>query len=149
MICLLSMQHPGGALHWGRVSGTWGLAECTRLLALLAEAELGPRSRVILDFSETDHLHYRAVPALLQIAARCKAGSATLRIVGLSDYLKQIVEVASALAGRDFVEEHIGFHAPLLGPAGDAAAGKAPGLWPGAAIPAAADPHGFDAACLN
>ena len=91
---------------WGRVAGEWGAREWDELRDCLRGADLSQGSRVVLDFSETRHMHYRTAPRLLRLAHELEERGAVLCVTGLSDYLRRIVEVACALEGRDFIETH-------------------------------------------
>ena len=42
MIQLLSLEHLAGVLHWGRLTGSWGPAECARLRRLVGNLPLQP-----------------------------------------------------------------------------------------------------------
>lgn len=137
MTRLLPLERLAGMLHWGRLIGDWGSTECRELRGLLRDTVFTPGSSLVLDFSETRHFHYKAVPLLLAIGQGIEARNVSFRVTGISDYLKSIVEVACAQEGRDFIETHLWVHAPLLGHAG---------FEPVQAVPA---PHGLVVPSLN
>jgi len=111
--------------------------------AWLQETPIPRGSRVILDFGETRHMHFKSAPRLLQIAQDLEERGATLCITGLSDYLRHIVEVACALEGRDFIEQHGLGRSPLPGPADPRAIPPLPGEW------GPWDPHGLVVPSMN
>jgi hypothetical protein len=88
------------------VGGDWSAPEWDTLLAWVDDAALPPGSQVVLDFSEARHMHFRTAPRLLEIAHKLEQRGAVPCVVGLSEYLRRIVEVACALEGRDFLERH-------------------------------------------
>lgn len=137
MIKVRSTKQASGVTHWGVLSGDWGPEECRQLLHLLLRADLLPGSRLLLDLSRTMHVHYRAVPVLMEIGRHCAARRVLLRLAGVSLYVRRIVEVACAQAGRDFLDGHSWVCSPLLGYAGQVVAEDEPGRI------ATGDPHGL------
>ncbi|MBD3237310.1 MAG: STAS domain-containing protein [Candidatus Eisenbacteria bacterium] len=125
------------AAHWGMLSGDWGAEECRELLGLLERVYLRPDTWLVLDLSHTTHVHYRAVPILMEIARRCAARAVRVRLTGVSSYVRRIVEFACAQAGRDFLDGYSGVCSPLLGHAGLTVAEDGPGRW------GTDDPHGL------
>ncbi len=106
MMDLFVFDHEGGTLVWARMSGEWGRKECLHLLNLFQEVAFPPGSQVILDFARARHIDYRAVPLLMNLAARVERRRGLFRITGVSDYLRRIVELGAALGGREFLEEY-------------------------------------------
>ena len=70
MMDLFVFDHSGGTLVCARMSGQWGRKECLHLLNLFQEVTFPPGSQVILDFARARHIDYRAVPMLMNFAAR-------------------------------------------------------------------------------
>ena len=137
------MERTDRGAHWGMLSGEWGPIECRELLGLLQETRLRAGSHLFLDLSQTTHMHYRAVPILMEIGRHCAARSVRLLLTGVSPYVRRIVEVACAQAGRDFLDGHSGVCSPLLGHAGLTAVEDGPGRL------ASDDPHGLAVPSLN
>lgn len=104
---LAHVRGAGRALFWGRMSGTWGKPEMAQLLVLIDSLGLAPGSRVVLDFAEAEHVDFRAVPLLIHLGLRLERRRADFHLAGVSDYLRQIVEVECALDGREFIERHL------------------------------------------
>lgn len=94
------------ALCWVGIGDGWGAAEWDALRAWVDAAALPRGSQVMLDFSEARHMHFRTAPRLLEIAHKLEQRGVVLCVIGLSEYLRRIVEVACALEGRDFLERH-------------------------------------------
>ncbi len=143
MIELVTVQQPLGELLWGRLSGCWGAPEWRRLYMLLARMQLTCGSRVVLDLSAIDHLHFRAVPLLFELARGVEGRGACLHVTGMSQYVQRILELGGALEGRDFIEQHGLGSSPLPDPADPSARG---GRW----LPwSARDPRGLAVPSLN
>jgi hypothetical protein len=106
-----------------------GPAEWDALGESLRAAQLPAGTSLVLDFSETRHLHYRSAPRLLQIARELEERGVALCVTGLSDYLRRILEVACALEGRDFIERHGLGGAPPRGPADPRQVASPPSAW--------------------
>ncbi|MCK4306313.1 MAG: STAS domain-containing protein [Candidatus Eisenbacteria sp.] len=107
MMDLISLLHEDSILLWGRVAGCCGKQECSQLIQLLESVELPPGSHVVLDFSWTDHIDYRAVPLLICLGQRIEGRLSSFRIAGVSDYLRRIVEIGAALDGREFMDRYV------------------------------------------
>lgn len=88
------------------IGGDWSAPEWDALRAWVDDAALPRGSQVVLDFSEARHMHFRTAPRLLEIAHKLEQRGVVLCVLGLSEYLRRIVEVACALEGRDFLERH-------------------------------------------
>jgi MFS superfamily sulfate permease-like transporter len=143
MIQLVQMQHPEGALVWSRLAGSWGWLECERLETVLAELDLRPGARIVFDLSETEHLHFASVPALIALTADLELRGARVDLVGLTDYLTRIFEFSGGLEAREFVEQHRLEDSPPPGPAD-------PGYeHEGGRMAFALDPHGLAVTSLN
>jgi len=94
------------ALFWVGVGDDWRMPEWDALLTWIESTALPRGSQVMLDFSEARHMHFRTAPRLLEIAHKLEQRGVVLCVIGLSEYLRRIVEVACALEGRDFLERH-------------------------------------------
>jgi hypothetical protein len=107
MMNVFALRHDDGLLLWGRVSGTCDVRQCSQLIMLLEHQVLPPGSQVVLDFSGAEHIQYRAVPLLIRLGRRVENRRCQLRIAGMSDYMRRIVEFGGALEGREFIERHM------------------------------------------
>jgi hypothetical protein len=143
MIELRSLLAPDGLLLWGRLIGTWGREECAALLAFFAELTLPRGCRVVLDFTALGHLHFEGVPQLIAVADRLDGRGTRLEVAGLSDQLRDILELGGAREARDFIERHGLRRSPLPSPA-DRVERAEP--WTGAFD---SDPHGWSVVSLN
>ena len=143
MIQFVSLMQSNGALLWGRIGGSWGPSESLRLQAHLDQLDLPSGSHLILDFAQTKHMHFRSVPLLIDLAGGLEERGVSLEITGLSDYLRRIVELGSALDGRELIERHQQQRLLLPGAANQGC--RFEGLHSSFEL----DPHGLAVASLN
>jgi len=135
VIQLQSSVESRGLMLWSRLQGDWGLDECQRLISLFAGLGLPDGSLVFFDFSETRHVHFRAGTLLIALARELEARGAQLRFVGLSEYLRGILELGGALDWRDLAERSGLGSSPLPSPAGCGLGAST--------LPYGRDPHGL------
>jgi len=100
------LDKSGQKIIWSGLAGKLGRRECGQLLFLIDGIPLPPGTKVVLDFSEASHIDYRVVPLLIQLAHKVERRHSAFRIAGVTDYLRFIMELGSALDGREFIESH-------------------------------------------
>jgi hypothetical protein len=119
----------------------WGTEAARRLVALFAGLDLRDGSLVCFDFSETRHVHFRAGALLIALARELETRGVRVRLRGLSEYLRGILELGGALEWRDLAERSGLGSPPLPSPAGcDLGAST---------LPYGRDPHGWVVLGLN
>jgi ABC-type transporter Mla MlaB component len=104
---LFTTESNGEVILWGGMDGRLGRKECGQLLFLLESISLPPGIKVVLDFSDATHIDFRAVPLLIQMGRKIERRSGAFMIAGVTEYLRFIMELGSALDGREFIEEHV------------------------------------------
>ena len=100
------VDQTGRKVIWSDLSGKLGRRECGQLLYLIEGVIFPPGTQVVLDFSQAHHIDYRVVPLLIQMARKIERRSGAFSIAGVTEYLRFIMELGSALEGREFIEEH-------------------------------------------
>ncbi len=92
------------------VSGEIDRRLMRELCALIASLIDENRTRVVLDFSRVEHLHYQGIALLAERSRQLRSFGGDLRIVGVSPYVRDIFRAVDA--ERSF---------QLRGPFGDVA----------------------------
>lgn len=103
---LFTTEYNGELILWGGMDGKLGRKECGQLLFLLESIALPAGIKVVLDFSDATHIDFRAVPLLIQLGRKIERRHGAFLIAGVTEYLRFIMELGSALDGREFIEEH-------------------------------------------
>ncbi len=106
MMDLRTMTTAEGLILWVRLSGEWCGQTFDALHQRIAGMGLPSQSQVILDFMEIDHIDFRTVAHLLELAQSVEDQSLRLRVVGLGPYLGRIIAFGGGIDGRDFLERY-------------------------------------------
>ena len=103
---IVSLRTEEGLLHWVRLEGQPERREFRQLGDRLGALHSCGAVRFVLDFSAVDHLDYRAVPHLLELVRAVEGLAADVRVVGLSDYLRRILDFGGALDSRELLDRY-------------------------------------------
>jgi anti-anti-sigma regulatory factor len=91
-----------------RLFGRLGDAELRRVLQAVVERVPTPRESVLIDFSDVEHLDFRAIADFLAALARWRDRSAAVWLVGISPYVRQLMDVSGQGALRRALSWDVG-----------------------------------------
>jgi len=97
-----------------RLYGSLGARELRLVLDAIVDRSRAPRDSILIDFSDVAHVDYRAVADFLAALARWRDRHAAVWLVGVSRYVRQLMDVS----GQGAVRRALSWD---VGPAGSAA----------------------------
>jgi ABC-type transporter Mla MlaB component len=97
-----------------RLYGSLGPRELARVLDAVIERSRAPRDSILVDFRDVVHVDYRAIADFLAALARWRDRHAAVWLVGVSPYVRQLMDVSGQGALRRALSWDVG-------PAGSAA----------------------------
>ncbi len=77
-----------------RLFGSLGARELAHVLETVRDRARSPRDLVVVDFEQTRHIEYHAIPELAEGLARLRARGAVIWLTGMSDYVRCLFAVA-------------------------------------------------------
>ena len=77
-----------------RLFGSLGARELAHVVDTIRERARSPRELVIVDFDEVRHIEYPAIPGFTEALARQRARGAVIWVLGMSDYVRCLFDVA-------------------------------------------------------
>jgi len=83
-----------------RLFGRLGDAELRRVLHAVVEQDRTPRDPIVIDFSNVEHVDFRAVADFLAALARWRDRRAAVWMVGVSPYVRQLMDASGQGALR-------------------------------------------------
>ncbi|HSQ59044.1 MAG TPA: STAS domain-containing protein [Acidobacteriota bacterium] len=91
-----------------RLFGSLGDGELRRVLDAIVEQARGPREFLLIDFSDVEHVDFRAVPDFLAALGRWRDRSATIWLVGVTPYVRRLMDVSGQGALRRALSWDVG-----------------------------------------
>lgn len=83
-----------------RLFGSLGERELRRVLDAIVERARGPRDFLLIEFSDVEHVDFRAVPDFLAALGRWRDRNAAIWLVGVSPYVRRLMDVSGQGALR-------------------------------------------------
>jgi len=80
--------------HTLRLYGRLGTRELSHVVETMACHARSPRDLVWIDLTEVRHIDYRAIPEFTRALLRLRERGAAVRLVGMSDYVRNLFGVA-------------------------------------------------------